>query len=748
MTDSPVPGPKRSICRYILILWIVFFLFSLALWLKIDNRPPRWDESASLLASEFSYQRMKEFHLIDMVRSETVSIKLSIVSLFTGVSFFVVGHDTKLAVFLLNAASFTIIFVSMYFLGILLFNRLSGLFGSVIVACYPGMILWSKYYMPDVPLTAAFALSTLLMIWTERKDFLDSRLNGFLGLTLAIGICVKHLFIVFLFIPLAYLLLSALYKEGRGIRRTIRERRSFFIFVLGGVFLGSTYHLLNLALLFELIKRSLFTETSAISFAPILEPLPYLLRSADWIFGVELKYYYAALLLIGFVASWFKYSRGLVILYLSVLGVFVPLLFVVKAQMPYYFFPALPALALISFSWTSIRVGKGFVGHVFSSLLVAAGLTLCIAPLGNFLEKNFGTENIARIVTASPAFLLNEDRAVSNPFADHVYWDKTYVDGNVETLPYPHYWYMDEMLDSMLLYIRENKLTAAKYKVGSMTHLYEWMAYEHLQYKIWQRGLNPMLEPISIVNLITADAIIKYEEFLKNYDFIILKTGRIAKNDFYVETGVRGIIFNRVQTMADDLLRNEGEKLKNHHFVLIADFPLPDGSKSNVWASTNKINNISLLDYLSQAIKLPQDLPPSYVAADVFNIGGDLRSTLLEHPVGDKTASTQIIFPEFAIKKNSVLKFGIAIRPDCWGPEKGDGVHFAIYAKTEKGRDKIFGKHIDPKKNAADRKWFDYQLPLDQYSGQKIRLVFETNAGENNAFDHSGWSAPTIVVRK
>lgn len=138
-------------------------------------------------------------------------------------------------------------------------------------------------------------------------------------------------------------------------------------------------------------------------------------------------------------------------------------------------------------------------------------------------------------------------------------------------------------------------------------------------------------------------------------------------------------------------------------------------------------------------------LPQQPFVSGVGIINGGSRPIIYEHPLpSDKSL---ISFENISVPKNASLKFSIALDPQVWSPDKGDGVTFEICVK-ENGTEKLlFSKYIDPKHNPAERKWNDFEVDLSEYAGKNIKLIFSTLPGPNNdtSWDWAWWGEPMIV---
>ncbi len=129
------------------------------------------------------------------------------------------------------------------------------------------------------------------------------------------------------------------------------------------------------------------------------------------------------------------------------------------------------------------------------------------------------------------------------------------------------------------------------------------------------------------------------------------------------------------------------------------------------------------------------------VTPQIFNINGDSRVTLFEHPPSKITY-------KLTVPENSSLTFGIALNPEIWSSDKGDGVIFEILMKDGMEERKLFSKYIDPKNKVEDRKWHDERIDLSEYKGKEVLLTFITSPGPSNNtnYDWAGWSFPKIIT--
>lgn len=157
-----------------------------------------------------------------------------------------------------------------------------------------------------------------------------------------------------------------------------------------------------------------------------------------------------------------------------------------------------------------------------------------------------------------------------------------------------------------------------------------------------------------------------------------------------------------------------------------------------VWIFQVEYKKNFFIEHIKQAvIKTPQE---EWITPLVFNINGDSRATLFEHPPSKITY-------KLTVPENSSLTFGIALDPEVWSADKGDGVVFEVLVKDGKEEQKLFSKYIDPKNRIEDRKWHDEVIDLSRYGKKEVSLTFITSPGpSNNAdYDWAGWGDPKLI---
>ncbi len=155
--------------------------------------------------------------------------------------------------------------------------------------------------------------------------------------------------------------------------------------------------------------------------------------------------------------------------------------------------------------------------------------------------------------------------------------------------------------------------------------------------------------------------------------------------------------------------------------------------------------NPTILDFIEEnnqhgvLIAAPAgDKAEDHVNTQNFVINGESRKVLFMHPPA--SASKRLWVPSGAR-----LELGLGINPAVWD-KTGDGVEFRVEAVKDGRTTTLLSRYIDPKANAADRKWFDYSLDLQQFAGEEVELRLQTLPGASADFDWAGWSDPRVVL--
>jgi hypothetical protein len=146
---------------------------------------------------------------------------------------------------------------------------------------------------------------------------------------------------------------------------------------------------------------------------------------------------------------------------------------------------------------------------------------------------------------------------------------------------------------------------------------------------------------------------------------------------------------------------------------------------------------VPLIDELPRArIEAKQDV---FVKESTLTVGGDARRSLFMHP----TSTVQF---DLVVPARAKFSFAVGMPQDVWS-KPGDGVQFSVAIGHGAGEQTtVFSRYVNPKAEQADRAWFEDEIDLSLYEGQRIALVLSTAPGPagDPGWDFAGWANPVV----
>ena len=165
-------------------------------------------------------------------------------------------------------------------------------------------------------------------------------------------------------------------------------------------------------------------------------------------------------------------------------------------------------------------------------------------------------------------------------------------------------------------------------------------------------------------------------------------------------------------------------------------------SQENDSLQVSVVQDLSTIQPLTGALELQ-----TWSISDPIVDQIQVRQVIYQHP--PETGKAETIF-QLQVPENGALRFGIALSPEVWNPEKGDGASFDLFVtltETTGAGQMIFNRYINPKLNPSDRRWRNYLVDLSPWAGKTIALSLVNHSGPANnwAFDWSGWAEIQLV---
>ncbi len=211
--------PDKVACLVLLGVVMAFSLINNLIWLRIDTRPPRWDEAHYLTMSVEYHRALASGGMPTFVRSLlTVDrTRPPLVPALGAVAFFLLGRSANAAL-AVNLLAFIFLILAVYGLGAWLASPWSGLLAAFFVSTYPGVFGLSRVFYLDFINIALVAASLYLIVRTEA--FSRRGPSVAFGAVMGLGLLCRPFFPVFMIGPLG---VSA-YAAWRGRRLSVCTR--------------------------------------------------------------------------------------------------------------------------------------------------------------------------------------------------------------------------------------------------------------------------------------------------------------------------------------------------------------------------------------------------------------------------------------------------------------------------------------------------------------------------------------------
>jgi hypothetical protein len=102
---------------------------------------------------------------------------------------------------------------------------------------------------------------------------------------------------------------------------------------------------------------------------------------------------------------------------------------------------------------------------------------------------------------------------------------------------------------------------------------------------------------------------------------------------------------------------------------------------------------------------------------------------------------------EFEVPPEAVLKTAVGVHQRMWFDYPGSWVEFEIAVIRNGRNEPLFTRRLDPQRELGDRGWFDVEVPLAAYSGERVVLELSTRCERPRAESRwmAAWEIPRIV---
>ncbi len=703
-------------------------------WLAVDSRPPRWDESVFLIMSD-AWR-----HFFQQPGWESLGVAVSTHAwksppfwlALMGAVQAIRGEGVEYLVWASNSLALGVLMLATYGIGRQLFGRQAGLAAAALVMVYSGVGLLSYLYLMDLPLTAMIALALFgqVRLLRPRVSALDVALAALLT---ALAILTRWQAPIFLWLPTLYVIdwhLRAAHQRGRSLRR-LAISIALVSAAVGILALVAALLLVNVTSLVEMLSR----HTTLALFSANSE------RTLTWrmwyavakfpIAWIEFEFLdqpgLLALAGIGSLVAAIRLRAGYWFPACWVIGALAALVFVHRDQR--YDVPLLPALALLSAAPLGLRLGvphsRLLAWGRTAILLVAVGLlsVLTVAWQGFGQESGPDALTLAFAPPATVAALVESarDRHPSHPWS--WLWPAEEEWQNEETL---------RLLDRARRDLGLRRATIA------FTPSLSFLQVEYFRYAA--EVLNLPLD--FVVEDPRRSAGVRYQ-VLFGADMVVTKSGRSRSPEPF---DAPQELEEFASSLADD--RSELGQRFAGSFVPFARLPLPDGSEAILWVKRRLLATLDGIRDLPRATILAQSSTQVTVTAET--VQGDWRQALQIHPPNARVlpsgaGATSVRYAVPRLPPQARFRTAIALAPQSWAIS--DGAEFLIQTVDGEREEIVFRRVLDPRGVPSERVWHEVEIDLSAFFGRDIEVWLMTGPGPSgdNTADWAVWAEPIVL---
>ena len=123
---------------------------------------------------------------------------------------------------------------------------------------------------------------------------------------------------------------------------------------------------------------------------------------------------------------------------------------------------------------------------------------------------------------------------------------------------------------------------------------------------------------------------------------------------------------------------------------------------------------------------------------------GRFRHWLFMHPPSRARVSFD------APVRDAYFQSGLALRPDAWTTDYGDGVTFVVEVGQSDAPNAAPASscrlRLNPRALADERRWVDVRVPLDVVAGKRATITLRTEPVADVRNDWAGWGNPAVVI--
>ncbi len=141
----------------------------------------------------------------------------------------------------------------------------------------------------------------------------------------------------------------------------------------------------------------------------------------------------------------------------------------------------------------------------------------------------------------------------------------------------------------------------------------------------------------------------------------------------------------------------------------------------------------------------PRPIPPEQWDDYVAEESWPLRPVLALRPSLRDTRT--VLRVPVVVPEASLLRTAIGVNPVNWDGFPGTWVRFELSVNAADVHERVFERRLDPNRSPGDRGWFDVEVDLSRWAGQRVILEFATECelerGQTKLM--AAWAAPRLL---
>lgn len=384
---APWPTSLNRDYVYLSLLFI-FLILNNVLWLRIDTLPPTWDGSGYLVKSLKALDTLQkpETDMVQRLYYQERGARPTFLFVVFAIPFYLLfDRRADVAILGTNLIFYAVIVGATYGLGKLLFSRRIGILAAFVVALNPGVWFLSIRYWPHLSVVAVAVLGAYLVLQSDR--FTSKRHTFAFGVLLGLGLMMRPIWpAIFLFGPTLFVAIRALFSDDAGA--SILGKDDLARRLLNNFRTRILFSLLPALLVAFVIAGPFYLNYSA----PIFEKVEGKadLEAKSWFVDRQSFFWYLfnlhrdislifyLLFVVGTVLALVKYRTNSGFLLFWFATAYI-LASIPVTKAYFYFTPIYPTVAVLSVFWVSYVRSRRIQRLLTGTILFIAILTFSIA---------------------------------------------------------------------------------------------------------------------------------------------------------------------------------------------------------------------------------------------------------------------------------------------------------------------------------------------------------------------------------